>query len=61
VDDILKQCMLKGLRYYRDETRQMLAMASQSGDPNDAERLERRIHRLDDRIRDWDLESRQMH
>ena len=59
MDDILKNCMLKGLRYYREETRQMLA--SHSGNPDDAERLQRRMHRLDDRIRDWDLESRQMH
>lgn len=61
MDDILKNCMLDGLRYYREETRQMLAMAHDHGDTGDAERLERRIHRLDDRIRGWDIESRQMH
>ncbi len=61
MDDILKNCMLKGLRYYCDETRQMLAMANHSGDPDNAERLQRRMHRLEDRIRHWDLESRQMH
>ncbi len=61
MEDILKNCMLSGLRYYREETKQMLAMAHDHGDSSDAERLERRIHRLDDRIREWDLESRQMH
>ena len=61
MEDVLKNCMLSGLRYYREETRQMLAMAHDHGNSTDAEMLERRIHRLDDRIRDWDLESRQMH
>ena len=61
MEDILKNCMLSGLRYYREETKQMLATAHDHGDRSDAERLERRTHRLDDRIREWDLESRQMH
>lgn len=61
MEDILERCMLDGLRYYRDETKQMLAMATDTGDRTDATRLERRMHRLDDRIRDWDLTSRQMH
>lgn len=61
MEDILENCMLDGLRYYREETKQMLAMASNSGDPQDAERLQRRMKRLDDRIRAFDLQSRQMH
>ena len=61
MEDILENCMLKGLQYYREETKQMLAMASSSGDPQDAELLQRRMHRLDDRIRAFDLQSGQMH
>ena len=61
MEDILENCMLDGLRYYREETKQMLAMASNSGDPQGAERLQRRMKRLDDRIRAFDLHSRQMH
>lgn len=61
MEDVLRSKLLDGLRYYRDEARQMLAMANHNGDPEDIERLERQIDRIDNRIRDWDNETQQMH
>lgn len=61
MEDILKVKMLDGLRYYRDEAKQMLAMANNLGATHDATRLERQINNINNRIRDWDSESQQMH
>lgn len=61
MNDILEMKMLDGLRYYREEARQMLAMANNIGDVHDAERLERQIHNIDNRIREWGDDSHQMH